>query len=124
MQHTLGCFLLLQLVYRLLSSSPFSNHSPHIPDGESLSCYTFCQLACGMLKAIGDFLDSGIDEVVSRMFVYPDSESSEDEASTRHQVYEACRGFQSVFGEARERAVKALAFAKTLRKDLEAREKN
>ncbi len=38
---------------------------------------------------------------------------------SRHQVYEACRGFQSVFGEARERAIKALAFAKTLRKDLE-----
>ena len=34
-------------------------------------------------------------------------------------MYEACRGFQSVFGEARERAIKALAFAKTLRKDLE-----
>ena len=61
----------------------FSYLSPHIPDGESLSCYTFCQLACGMLKAIGDFLNSGIDDVVSRMFVYPDSESSEDEASTR-----------------------------------------
>ncbi len=39
--------------------------------------------------------------------------------SSSLQVYEACRGFQSVFGEARERAVKALAFAKTLRKDLE-----
>lgn len=39
--------------------------------------------------------------------------------SFRHQVYEACRGFQAVFGEARERALKALAFAKTLRKDLE-----
>jgi mitogen-activated protein kinase kinase kinase 4 len=37
----------------------------------------------------------------------------------RHQVYEACRGFQVVFVEARERAQKALAFAKTLRKDLE-----
>ena len=37
----------------------------------------------------------------------------------RHQVYEACRGFQSVFAEAKERSQKALAFAKTLRKDLE-----
>lgn len=114
--------------------------SPHIPDGESFSCNTFCQLACGMLKAIGNFLNSEIDEVVRRMFVYEDGHHGdlrpalggaaedgasddgiiEDEAAvTRHQVYEACRGFQSVFGEARERSVKALAFAKTLRKDLE-----
>jgi mitogen-activated protein kinase kinase kinase 4 len=31
----------------------------------------------------------------------------------------ACRGIQSVFHEARERALRAVAFAKTLRKDLE-----
>ena len=120
---------------------------PHIPDGESVSGNTFCLMACGMLKAIGDFLNTEIDEVVRRMFVYPDSTSSDDETVTRyvrtnivtfldsqlvkpqlafylcpdfrHQVYEACRGFQSVFGEARERAIKAVAFAKTLRKDLE-----
>ena len=34
-------------------------------------------------------------------------------------MYDACRGFQSVFAEAKERSQKALAFAKTLRKDLE-----
>lgn len=37
----------------------------------------------------------------------------------RHQIYEACRGFQAVFHEARERAIKGVAFAKTLRKDFE-----
>lgn len=31
----------------------------------------------------------------------------------------ACRAFQSVFHEARERALKAVSFSKTLRKDLE-----
>ena len=36
-------------------------------------------------------------------------------------MYEAFRGFQSLFGEARERAVKAISFAKLLRKDLEVR---
>eukprot|EP00095_Tigriopus_kingsejongensis_P011134 maker-scaffold1161_size58349-snap-gene-0.7 protein:Tk11134 transcript:maker-scaffold1161_size58349-snap-gene-0.7-mRNA-1 annotation:"hypothetical protein CAPTEDRAFT_214311" len=92
---------------------------PHIPDGESFSGNTFCQMACGMLKAIGDFLNTEIDEVVRRMFVYPDSESSDDETVTKHQIYEACRGFQAVFHEARERAIKAVAFAKTLRKDFE-----
>ena len=37
----------------------------------------------------------------------------------RKSLFEAFRGFQSLFGEARERAVKAIAFAKLLRKDLE-----
>ncbi len=60
-------------------------NSPHIPDGESLSCYTFCQLACGMLKAIGNFLNSGIDDVVSRLFVDPDSDGSDDDTgATRY----------------------------------------
>ena len=34
-------------------------------------------------------------------------------------MFEALRGYQSLFVEARERAVKAIAFAKILRKDLE-----
>ena len=37
----------------------------------------------------------------------------------RKSLFEAFRGFQALFGEARERAVKAIAFAKLLRKDLE-----
>ncbi|CAB4056133.1 MAP3K4 [Lepeophtheirus salmonis] len=92
---------------------------PHIPHGESFSANAFCQIACGMLKAIGDFLNNEIDEVVKRMFVYSDSSGSDDETVIRHQIYEACRGFQSVFHEARERSIKAISFAKTLRKDLE-----
>jgi mitogen-activated protein kinase kinase kinase 4 len=34
-------------------------------------------------------------------------------------LFEAFRGFQTLFGEARERALKAIAFSKLLRKDLE-----
>ena len=34
-------------------------------------------------------------------------------------MFEAFRGFQSLFGESRERAGKAISFAKLLRKDLE-----
>lgn len=56
---------------------------PHIPEGESFSGNIFCQLACGMLKAIGNFLNSEIDSVVSRMFVYPDTDDSEDETQMR-----------------------------------------
>ena len=37
----------------------------------------------------------------------------------RKTLYEALRGFQSLFGEARERTFKAISFAKLLRKDLE-----
>lgn len=37
----------------------------------------------------------------------------------RKILFEALRGYQSLFVEARERAVKAIAFAKILRKDLE-----
>ena len=35
------------------------------------------------------------------------------------ELFEAIRQFQSLFGTARERAVKAISFAKLLRKDLE-----
>ena len=62
---------------------PFSQTCPHIPDGESFSGNTFCQMACGMLRATGDFLNKEIDEVVKRMFVYSDSEGSDDEAAIR-----------------------------------------
>ena len=37
----------------------------------------------------------------------------------RKILFEALRNYQSLFVEARERAVKAIAFAKILRKDLE-----
>ena len=40
-------------------------------------------MACGMLRATGDFLNKEIDEVVKRMFVYSDSEGSDDEAAIR-----------------------------------------
>ena len=56
---------------------------PHIPEGESFSGNTFCQLACGMLKMIGNFLTGEIDAVISRMFVYPDSDDSEDDITMR-----------------------------------------
>ena len=31
--------------------------------------------------------------------MYSDSDGSDDETATRHQFYDACRGFQAVFGE-------------------------
>ena len=90
-------------------------------------------MACGMLASIGDFLRMGIDEIVKNMYELSDNDEDEDMAtrfvctrgsfitysSSRKSLFEAFRGFQSLFGEARERAVKAIAFAKLLRKDLE-----
>ena len=100
---------------------------------------TFCQMACGMLASIGDFLRMGIDEIVKNMYELSDNDEDEDMATrfganlythereggnfhisySRKSLFEAFRGFQTLFGEARERAVKAIAFAKLLRKDLE-----
>ena len=37
----------------------------------------------------------------------------------RQSLLQACRGFQSLFHEAREKAIRAISFAKVLRKDLE-----
>ena len=89
-------------------------------------------MACGMLASIGDFLQMGIDEIVKNMYELSDNDEDEDMATRsetcgelfhntfpRKSLFEAFRGFQSLFGEARERAVKAIAFAKLLRKDLE-----
>ena len=91
-------------------------------------------MACGMLFSIGDFLRMGIDEIVKNMYELSDNDEDEDMATRsetcgelfhntfpRKSLFEAFRGFQSLFGEARERAVKAIAFAKLLRKDLEVR---
>jgi MEKK4 N-terminal len=38
---------------------------------------------------------------------------------SRQSILSACRNIQTIFHEARERALRAISFAKTLRKDLE-----
>ncbi|XP_023342644.1 mitogen-activated protein kinase kinase kinase 4 isoform X2 [Eurytemora carolleeae] len=96
---------------------------PHVPGGEARAGNTFCQMARGMLSAIEDFLQSGIDETMKNMYVLADSFTEDDEVEldtqTRKRLLEAFRGFQTLFSEARERSVKAISFAKLLRKDLE-----
>jgi len=91
---------------------------PHIPGGEARASNTFCQMACGILMSIGDFMRMGSDDIVKNMYDVSDDIDEEDNA-TRKTLYEALRGFQSLFGEARERTFKAISFAKLLRKDLE-----
>ena len=68
---------------------------------------TFCQMACGILISIGDFMRMGSDDIVKNMYDVSDDIDEEDNA-TRKTLYEALRGFQSLFGEARERTFKAI----------------
>ena len=42
---------------------------------------TFCQMACGMLFSIGDFLRMGIDEIVKNMYELSDNDEDEDMAT-------------------------------------------
>ena len=93
-------------------------------------------MACGMLASIGDFIRMGSDDIVKNMYDLPDIIDEEDNATRlllsftsalciykiiafRKTIYDALRGFQSLFGEARERTIKAISFGKLLRKDLE-----
>ena len=46
---------------------------------------TFCQMACGMLISIGDFLRMGSDEIVKNMYDVSD-DIDEDENATRFGV--------------------------------------
>ncbi|XP_071455786.1 mitogen-activated protein kinase kinase kinase 4 [Hetaerina americana] len=87
---------------------------PHIPGGEALAGDSFCQMAKGMLRTIGEYLSSEIDDLVNTM-----DENWSGEDCTKHVLLAACRSLHSIFTEARERALKGISFAKTLRKDLE-----
>ena len=42
---------------------------------------TFCQMACGMLSSIGDFLKMGSDEIIKNMYDISDDIDEEDSSS-------------------------------------------
>ena len=46
---------------------------------------TFCQMACGMLSSIGDFLKMGSDEIIRNMYDISDDIDEED-SSSRYSV--------------------------------------
>ncbi|XP_076046818.1 mitogen-activated protein kinase kinase kinase 4-like [Oratosquilla oratoria] len=100
---------------------------PHVVEGESLAATMFCNIACHMLCSVGDFVDTGIDDLIVGM---QDSslEATEDmeevfqqdpEDHQRHLLLQLCRDIQVLILEARERALRAASLAKMLRKDLE-----
>ncbi|XP_077977573.1 mitogen-activated protein kinase kinase kinase 4-like [Glandiceps talaboti] len=87
---------------------------PHIRGGEAQAGQRFCVMATGLLTSTSEFLAHKMDELCSNL---QDSTSFSETLKTT--ILESCRGFKELFHETRERASKALGFAKLLRKDLE-----
>lgn len=103
--------------------------------------FDFSLMASSLMRSISDFLDNGVDECFSQYDSMPydhevdtsteehpsnDEDEEEDEETppricsrsneVRQAIIQCCRRFKEHFHEARERASKALGFAKSLRK--------
>ncbi|XP_053566909.1 mitogen-activated protein kinase kinase kinase 4 isoform X2 [Bombina bombina] len=91
--------------------------TPYIRGGEAQAGKLFCDIAGMLLKSTGKFLDSGLQDSCDEFWASTDDSSVSDEI--RRSVIETSRALKELFHEARERASKALGFAKMLRKDLE-----
>ncbi|KAJ9598147.1 hypothetical protein L9F63_026746, partial [Diploptera punctata] len=89
---------------------------PKIPGGEGMASDTFCHIASSMLASIGEQLLARAKQLKANMC---NGDISDDELSPKHAMLMVCREFQILFNETREKALKAIAFSKTLRKDLE-----
>lgn len=91
--------------------------TPYIRGGEAQSGKLFCDIAGMLLKSTGEFLDAGLQKSGREFWESADDSTASDEI--RRSVIETSRSLKELFHEARERASKALGFAKMLRKDLE-----
>uniref|UniRef100_A0A669CUL2 Mitogen-activated protein kinase kinase kinase 4 n=1 Tax=Oreochromis niloticus TaxID=8128 RepID=A0A669CUL2_ORENI len=91
--------------------------TPYIRGGEAQSGKLFCDIAGMLLKSTGEFLDAGLKKSDNEFWESADDSTASDEI--RRSVVETSRSLKELFHEARERASKALGFAKMLRKDLE-----
>ncbi|XP_058516025.1 mitogen-activated protein kinase kinase kinase 4 isoform X2 [Ochotona princeps] len=91
--------------------------TPYIRGGEAQAGKLFCDIAGMLLKSTGCFLEFGLQESCAEFWTSADDSSASDEI--RRSVIEISRALKELFHEARERASKALGFAKMLRKDLE-----
>ncbi|XP_036172001.1 mitogen-activated protein kinase kinase kinase 4 isoform X2 [Myotis myotis] len=89
----------------------------YIRGGEAQAGKLFCDIAGMLLKSTGSFLEVGLQESCAEFWTSADDSSASDEI--RRSVVEISRALKELFHEARERASKALGFAKMLRKDLE-----
>uniref|UniRef100_A0A1A8MDP8 Mitogen-activated protein kinase kinase kinase 4 n=2 Tax=Nothobranchius pienaari TaxID=704102 RepID=A0A1A8MDP8_9TELE len=91
--------------------------TPYIRGGEAQSGELFCNIAGMLLESTGEFLDAGLQKSGNKFWESADDSTALDEI--RRSVIETSRSLKELFYEARERASKALGFAKMLRKDLE-----
>ncbi|XP_041866308.1 mitogen-activated protein kinase kinase kinase 4 isoform X2 [Melanotaenia boesemani] len=91
--------------------------TPYIRGGEAQSGELFCNIAGMLLESTGEFLDAGLQRSGNEFWGGADDSTASDEI--RRSVIETSRSLKELFHEARERASKALGFAKMLRKDLE-----
>ncbi|XP_015258005.1 PREDICTED: mitogen-activated protein kinase kinase kinase 4 isoform X1 [Cyprinodon variegatus] len=91
--------------------------TPYIRGGEAQSGELFCNIAGMLLESTGEFLDAGLEKSGNEFWESADDSAASDEI--RRSVIETSRSLKELFHEARERASKALGFAKMLRKDLE-----
>ncbi|XP_045862820.1 mitogen-activated protein kinase kinase kinase 4 isoform X4 [Meles meles] len=89
----------------------------YIRGGEAQAGKLFCDIAGMLLKSTGSFLEVGLQESCAEFWTSADDSNASDEI--RRSVIEISRALKELFHEARERASKALGFAKMLRKDLE-----
>ncbi|GAB1300518.1 Mitogen-activated protein kinase kinase kinase 4 [Apodemus speciosus] len=89
----------------------------YIRGGEAQAGKLFCDIAGMLLESTGSFLESGLQESCAELWTSADDSGAADEL--RRSVIETSRALKELFHEARERASKALGFAKMLRKDLE-----
>ncbi|GAA6094351.1 mitogen-activated protein kinase kinase kinase 4 isoform X1 [Tachysurus ichikawai] len=88
--------------------------TPYIRGGEAQSGKLFCDIAGMLLRSTGDFLDIGLQKSCDEFWESADGSTALDEI--RRSVIETSRSLKELFHEARERASKALGFAKMLRK--------
>uniref|UniRef100_A0A8C5NA68 Mitogen-activated protein kinase kinase kinase 4 n=1 Tax=Gouania willdenowi TaxID=441366 RepID=A0A8C5NA68_GOUWI len=88
--------------------------TPYIRGGEAQSGKLFCDIAGMLLKSTGEFLDAGLQKSDHDFWEGADDNPASDEI--RRSVKETSRSLKELFHEARERASKALGFAKMLRK--------
>uniref|UniRef100_A0A8C3RBV4 Mitogen-activated protein kinase kinase kinase 4 n=1 Tax=Cyanoderma ruficeps TaxID=181631 RepID=A0A8C3RBV4_9PASS len=88
--------------------------TPYIRGGEAQAGKLFCDIAGMLLKSTGIFLDSGLQDSCDEFWASADDSTASDEI--RRSVIETSRALKELFHEARERASKALGFAKMLRK--------
>uniref|UniRef100_A0A3B3YTS8 Mitogen-activated protein kinase kinase kinase 4 n=1 Tax=Poecilia mexicana TaxID=48701 RepID=A0A3B3YTS8_9TELE len=88
--------------------------TPYIRGGEAQSGELFCNIAGMLLESTGEFLDAGLQKSGNEFWESADDSTASDEI--RRSVIETSRSLKELFHEARERASKALGFAKMLRK--------